>query len=457
MKSPNGTCWRMTVSNLGESNWTQIGCPGETNLANSVSFNPSSLVFALLEDTKTFTIFNDGELDYSWVMAYMGSELNVTPNSGFLAAGESVIITVEIDRSELETNVFEYTLNFETDSQLENTIPVTVDNFQEEKLLLDGTVVDAAIDNLTDNIIAVYEQPNKLEIINATSQQIISIDLVKRPTCVSISPDGQHASVGHDGGFSYINLISQELEQYYNVTTEASDIIDAGSGWVYVMPKTDQWEKLRCINLNSGIESESTGASIRANTTMKLHPSGDYIYGADTGLSPSDFEKYDIRNGVASYMYDSPYHGDFSFGGNIWISEDGLRLFAASRNVFLSSENEDNDMTYNGSLEGEYAVSTLDHSSTSGLIATVLYEGSTWNGFPSNTVRIYEDQFLNLESEKSIPPFLVPDGMGGGTVYQSQGRIGMFNQSGSIFHIFVQAEEGSGLLNNWALVSISIE
>lgn len=457
MKSPNGTCWRMTVSNLGQSVWTQMSCPGEINLTNSVSFDPPSLTFALLENSKSFTILNDGEVDYSWTLSYMAAELNVSPNSGFLSAGQSIEITVDIDRSGLETNIFEYELNFESDSQLEIAIPVTVDNFKEEKLLLQGTVVDASIDNLTDNIIAVYEQPNKLEIINTSTQEITSMDLVKRPTCISISPDGQHASVGHDGGFSYIDLNTQQLVRYYNVTTEASDIIDAGSGWVYVMPRTDQWERLRCINLESGVESESTGNSIRANTTMKLHPSGDYIYGADNGLSPSDFEKYDIRNGVASYLYDSPYHGDFSFGGDIWIAEDGIRLFAGSRNVFLSSENQETDMTYNGKLDGEYSISTLDHSSASGRIATVFYGGNTWNGFPSNIVSIFEDEFLNLESEKTIPPFLVPDGMGSGTVYQSQGEIGMFNQSGTQFYLFVKAEQGSGLLNNWALTTIAID
>jgi|GEM_PF-957186 len=456
MKSPNGTCWRMTVTNLGQSEWDQITCPGESNLTNSVRFDPPSLVFNLLEDTRTFTIINDGEIDYTWTLGYMGAELSVSPNSGFLAAGESVLITVDIDRSNLETNIFEYTLNFESDSQLEKTIAITVDNFKEEKLLLEGTVVDAGIDSNTDNIIAVYEQPNKLEIINPSTQDIISMDLVKRPTCVSISPDGLYASVGHDGGFSYIDLNTQELARYYNVTTEASDIIDAGSGWVYVMPRTSQWERLRCINLESGEESLSTGNSIRANTAMKLHPSGDYIYGADRGSSPSDFEKYDIRNGVAAYMYDSPYHGDFSFGGDIWIAEDGIRLFAASRNVFLSSENQDNDMTYNGMLDGEYSISTLDHSSETGKIAAVLYDGATWNGFPSNIVNFYEDEFLNLQAEKLIPPFLVPDGMGSGTIYQSQGHIGMFNQSGTLFYLFVQAEQGSGLLNDWALAMIPV-
>jgi len=457
MKSPNGTCWRMTVSNLGESVWTQISCPGETNLSNSVLFDPPSLVFDLLEDTKTFTIENDGETDYAWVISHTGAELTISPNSGFLAAGESVVITVDIDRSSLETNVFEYELTFETDSQLEQTIAVTVDNFEEEKILLQGTVIDAGIDKLTDMIYVVYEQPNKLEAINPVTEQVMSMDLVKRPTCISISPDGQYASVGHDGGFSYIDLSTLQLDRYYDVSTEASDIIDAGAGWVYVMPRTDQWERLRCINLESGIESASTGNQIRANTTMKLHPSGDYIYGADRGLSPSDFEKYDIRDGVANYLYDSPYHGDFSFGGDLWVSEDGLRLYAASRNVFLTSENRENDMIYNGSLEGEYSISTLDHASETGRIATVLYDDNTWSGFPSNVVRIYEDEFLNFQSEIGIPPFLVPDGAGGGTVYQSQGHIGMFNQAGTAFYIFVQAEQGSGLINNWALAKMTIE
>ena len=77
---------------------------------------------------------------------------------------------------------------------------------------------------------------------------------------------------------------------------------------------------------------------------MDLHPSGDYIYGADQGIFPSDIEKYDIRSGNLIYLYDSPYHGDYAMGGNLWISEDGLRIFTALGNVFRSSVNQDTDM-----------------------------------------------------------------------------------------------------------------
>ena len=71
----------------------------------------------------------------------------------------------------------------------------------------------------------------------------------------------------------------------------------ANNKWAYVFPKDDQWEYVRCINLNISTDNEanSTGGSMYAGTKGRLHPSGKFIYGADNGLSPSDIEKYDIQ------------------------------------------------------------------------------------------------------------------------------------------------------------------
>ena len=104
------------------------------------------------------------------------------------------------------------------------------------------------------------------------------------------------------------------------------------------------------MNLSTDNEAYSTGGSIYAGTKGRLHPSGKFIYGADNGLSPSDIEKYDIQNGVANMLYDSPYHGDYPMNGNLWFSEDGNRIFTRGKTVLKTSEFKSTDMYYNGTL-----------------------------------------------------------------------------------------------------------
>jgi len=136
-----------------------------------------------------------------------------------------------------------------------------------------------------------------------------------------------------------------------------------GSG---TMPNGGGWSEIRCIELATGTESPSTGLSVNPGTVMRLHPSGDYIYGANNGVSPSDAEKYDIRPGVAAYLYDSPYHGDFAFSGNLWLNEAGTKMFTRSSNVFRLSDVPANDMIYDGQLPNAGPIQALAHSGNAG-------------------------------------------------------------------------------------------
>ena len=125
---------------------------------------------------------------------------------------------------------------------------------------------------------------------------------------MSLSLDGIYATVGHDAWVSYINLSRVTLEKTFAVSTDVLDVVLAGNGYVYAFPRTDQWERIRCISIATEVETQSTGNFIYAGTLAKLHPDGDAIFGADNGLSPSDIEKFSIANGTAEYLYDSPYH-----------------------------------------------------------------------------------------------------------------------------------------------------
>jgi hypothetical protein len=313
--------------------------------------------------------------------------------------------------------------------------------------ILAHRVVDAEYNAVIGKIITVSANPSRLHIVDPETKAVQTIDLPQVPNAVSVQPDGKFAAVGHDGWISYVDLTAREVLRVYAVTTDVIDIVLAGNGWVYAFPRTDQWETIRSIQLSNG--AETLTGTIRAGTIVRLHPSGKYIYGANNGLSPSDFEKYDIRNGAAAVMYDSPYHGDYSFGGNVWISEDGLRLFARSGNAFRSSEVRTEDMLYAGNLSGMNVVESVVQSTGAGRVLAI--PGSSFNSTAAAELRVYGNAFLAFRGTVPLPQFIA-QGVGS---FRSHGRFVFTNADGTRAYVLLQADGSAGLAFDWGWVSYS--
>ena len=313
--------------------------------------------------------------------------------------------------------------------------------------MLAHRVVDAEYNGVIGKIITVSANPSRLHIIDPETKVVQTIDLAQVPNAVAVQPDGQFAAVGHNGWISYVDLTTRTVQRVYAVTTDVVDIVLPGNGWVHAFPRTDQWETIRSIALANGAETRN--GTIRAGTLVRLHPSGRYIYGADNGLSPSDFEKYDIRNGAATVMYDSPYHGDYSFGGNVWISEDGLRLFARSGNAFRSSEVRAEDMLYAGNLSGMSVVQWVVQSTGAGRVFAL--PGTSFNSTAAAELRIYDSAFLAFRGTVPLPQFIAP-GVG---AFRSHGRFVFTNAAGTRVYVVLQADGSSGLALDWGWVAYS--
>lgn len=312
---------------------------------------------------------------------------------------------------------------------------------------LNHRVVDAEYSAATNRIITISANPSRLHIIDPETRDDQSIDLPQVPTAISVRADGLYAAVGHNAWISYVNLTTRQVEHVYAVTTDVLDIVLASNGWAYAFPRIDQWQQIHSLNLSTGLETV-TGGLIYAGTRGRLHPSGKYIYGADNGLSPSDFEKYDIRSGAATVMYDSPYHGDYSFGGDVWISEDGLRLFARSGNVFRSSEVRAEDMLYAGNLAGITSGVAWATQSTAAGRVLALPGSSFGTQSPPSELRIYDSAFLAFRGAMPLPQFAVP-GVGS---FRSEGRYVFSTTSGQRVYVLAKADNASGAALDWGLV-----
>lgn len=302
-------------------------------------------------------------------------------------------------------------------------------------IVLGHVAIDAAYDSVSDRVITVSASPHRLNVVDPASGAVTVVGLDLVPTAVTIQPDGRYAAVGHNGFISYVNLSTGVVERVYGVTTDVLSLVLPGNGWVYAFPRIDQWESIRSVELATGRETAS--GQIYAGTVARLHPSGAFIYGADNGLSPSDIAKYDIRGGAAVVMYDSPYHGDFSFGGNLWMYETGTRLVARSGNVFSSSSVQAQDLLYAGSIGGQWPVASVAHSA--GLLRLLVVRSAGFNGAPPSELQSYSDAFLAYQGSVQLPAYVEMD-PSGTTLYASEGRFVFASRGGSRVYALVRGQ-----------------
>ena len=419
--------------------------------AAGLSATPDSVIFDYFVEEGTFTVANTGNALLSWTATPGPSYLDLDVTAGALAPGEDALVTVSLDRTGMPTGSHTGSILVQSDGGQTDTVGVRVLHFVETKWLLEHQFVDAEFSRETNRIIAVSADPPMMHRLDPEGRTIQSIELPAPPNCVALRPDGAFAAAGHNGFVTYVDVSTMSVVQTYSVTTDALDILLPSNGWVYVFPVRDQWEYIRCIELATGDETMQTGWQIYAGMRGRLHPSGNSFYGAHTNLSPSDMYRFDITQGTAALVWDSPYHGDYNTGGPIWISDDGARIFSFGGDVFRSSSIQSQDMTYNGHLNDSQNPSWIEHSSAAGRIFTVA--ATAWSGEPAPEVRVYRADFLAFVGVIPLPQFFVPNGSTGGTLHRSRGQFVFVNEAGTRMYTLVRAAPASGLLHDWALWS----
>ena len=296
-------------------------------------------------------------------------------------------------------------------------------------------VVDAEYSAGLERIVMVSHTPPALRVHDPLTAEDLAVPLPLAPTSVSVAPDGLYAAVGHDGWVSYVDLRRGELLKSIRATADVFDLVLAGNGFIYVFPAEDQWVGIHVIEIATGSETLSAGRGIYEDTHARLHPSGAVIYGATNGGSPTDIEKYSIATGTAEFLYDSPYHGEYPMCGNLWIAEDGLRIFTACGRVFRSSGLRAEDMRFGGRFRDAPSVRDAVHSSEAGQILVVA------NGTPDadRVIQIYDEQFLARQGTLPLPDFVLPSGR-----YGAHARFVFFNGNGSRRFAIVEADAAAG-------------
>lgn len=320
-------------------------------------------------------------------------------------------------------------------------------------------IVEARYNEAKDRIVALSYDEVELLIINPFTGASDRIALNKIGTCFDISRDGTRALVGHDGFVTYVDLDAKSIIQTSSVPAEASDVVLGSNEWGYVFPSSGSHVNVQCIDLNTEVVTASTGHTVSDKQRAEKHPTLDYMYSTDNAVSPIDVEKFDLAAGVADRLYDSPYHGDYPFGGDLWFNEEGDRIFTRAGTILKATESQSTDMTYAGRLyQASWSESILSVSDSKEAERTLVTkykpDWSSPNGrLPDSVYVVYENQYF-AELETTQVPYVKE----GDECYRTVCNYAFISSDGTSQFVFGEA---TSTLNpnkkKWFLLSINIE
>lgn len=436
---------QLVIESNAENTYEPIDLTMEVPLVSSYNLSTNSLSFDYSQNEESFYIINTGNSSMTWSME---SESYLSPDvsNGSISKGDSTLVSLSLDRASFENGTFVSKLYVTSGTGQKDSIAIVVNHFVETKQLLNSNVVDAEFSRVSNLIYYVTTSPsNALVVFNPETNEKATISLNKTPTSIAVNAQGTKVLIGHTGMVTYVDVASMTIEKEYSILCDALDVVLTSKGWGYIFPIRDQWEAVYGIDLNDGSQHNSSDWMIYAGTVGRLHPSEKYIYGADNGVSPSDIEKYDIQNGTASMIRDSPYHGDYPMSGNLWFSEDGDRIFTRGKTILRSSELSSEDMTYNGTLGVTNPIQSLFHSKTADRLFVLTYT-YTWSSTQADSeLFVFDNSYLNYKGKYSLEEFVKNN-----QKYKAEGKFVFANQDGQSIYVLTKSDAAAGLLYEWA-------
>jgi hypothetical protein len=257
--------------------------------------------------------------------------------------------------------------------------------------------VAADYDKPLDRIVFVSASPNELHLYDPVTQADQIVPLGYTPLSVSVRPDGLFAAVGHSGSLSYVDLTALTVSKVIPVDMDIAGILLAGSGYAYAFPsETGSFTNLNSVQISSGTLTPLD--DVYDGNIPRLYADGSSIYVSSTGEGSS---KLDISAGPAVFASNTP---GGTLAGNIWLSEDGVRLIESSGIALFTSPVSSQDLQPDGQLNAANSVAWATNSDIQHQTAVIL--GDPTEGAATNAqIQIYADNGLQLQSQQAFPLF----------------------------------------------------
>jgi hypothetical protein len=319
----------------------------------------------------------------------------------------------------------------------DSVLTISQDASRSETMLtrLPYNVVGAAFDKPLGKLILISSGPNELHVVDPLTHSDQRVALALAPLCISVRPDGQYAAIGHDGWVSYVNLQTVAVEQVFKVLANVNQIVLAGNGYAYLLsPNQSDYADFFSLNIATGINSEAS--SVYGGRVLRLHANGNYLY-----VGGEYFTKWAIGGGVAVYVSGSSVNDTCL---NIWLTEDGMRLFNGCGRVYRTSSVPAEDYQRNGSLSNLSRIFWADEASIPGV--TAVLGMAMWSSPGADKLRIYEDAYLQPVKAISLRPFSVK-----GASYTGYGQYVFWDAAETKAVVIEKADDAAGLLSSYGV------
>ncbi len=299
--------------------------------------------------------------------------------------------------------------------------------------------IAADYDKALDKVVMASASPNEVHVYDPVSQNDQVVPLAYPPLSISVSPDGLHAAVGHDGHVSYVDLQAFTIVDTFSVPLAAQAIVLAGNGYAYPFSDSQNSYSLR---LSDGTLTTFVGFGAVAH----LHSSGTAIYAGELG-STSQAYRLDISSNPA---IPNIVDNGVAYGNNFWLSEDGARLITSSGYANFTSSSTSQDFTADGNLSATDTVAWAAESQIQHL--TAVLQGDSIDPYVSvgTQLQLYADNGLQLQRQIAMPSF-----SNNGSSYLSHGRYVFWNAAETQLFAFTQADSTSGLLSDFAEYTVA--
>jgi chitinase len=261
------------------------------------------------------------------------------------------------------------------------------------------SVLDAAYSRALDRIVIVSESGNALHLLDPHTGVDVAVALPATPTSVSVAPDGTHAAIGHDHLLSYVDLVTQSVVRTYAVSAPLGDVVLAGDMRAYGIPSNNQRVAVHTINLLTGQDDSSSGASVHVGTRGVVSRDSTALFLADNGVAPSSLYRYDIT-GAQPVGPTVAFGGTFEVCGNAWLGKDDSLLYTACGHIFRAS-----DLSYGGSFSCAPQIVGVDESRDGRVTVLTGSSPSPLGGInqPVVGLQTYDSQDQTLQTSAPLP------------------------------------------------------
>lgn len=329
----------------------------------------------------------------------------------------------------------------------------------ESRVALAHDVVDAEFSRSLNAIVMVGAWPtNALYVYDVATGSERRQALTRRPSAVSVAPDGLTAAVAHDARISVVDLQVAGLPGapspiLLDVSADIFDLVLDGQGSVHAFPRDFAWEAPHSVEIATNTEREGIG-TIYDGAHVRLHPSGTSIYQARFFSGGSTFSRFNVVGGILEQVYASAGDAfEHRVCGDVWFSNDGATIYTACGATFVPVDVPAAGVEYRGTLAlsepqleyYSYVIRSLSQFGDSSEIT--LIEGDERNCTPQYTpvgpcythLAVYDRDSLARKSLYSFGSLTVD-----GTPYAQHGLFVFHDSAGGRRFVISRLENAPG-------------